>query len=145
MVNMTDCQKPGYEMTHTVNRPSKFITQTKQPNTTKSSLQNPSLRSRTPGTKSKKPFGDLNAAGFTTILGSLVKDGHLNPCFRFCTFWVVGLFWDKLPLLLSAQVLQLFEWLSHSDLQVSSFCIWKAPTTSGELKLEISRLYLDTS
>lgn len=69
-----ETQKQCYEMTHTVNRSSKFLTQTRQPNTTKSSLQNPRLR---PGTKSKKPFGDLNTDGFTSILGSLVKYEHL--------------------------------------------------------------------
>lgn len=108
MVNTRDCQKQCYEMTHTINRTSKFITHTRQPNTTKSSLQNSRLRFRRPGNKSKKPSGDLNTDGFTSISGSLVKDRHLNPCFRLCTFATVGLFCDKLPLL-PAQVLQLFD------------------------------------
>lgn len=146
MFNVRD-SKPVWNDTHTAKRSAKFITQTRQPNTTKSSLQNSRLRLRRPGTRFKKPCGDLNTDGFTSNLGSLVKDGHLNPCFRLGTFWAVGLIWDKLPLLLSAQAFQPFNWLSHSYLEVFSFCIWKALTTSGEweLKLEIFKIYLDTS
>lgn len=113
MFNVKD-SKPVWNDTHTVKRSAKLITQTRQSNTTKSSLQNSRLRPRKPGTKYKKPCGDLNNDGFTSNLGFLVKDGHLNPCFRLGTFWAVGLIWDKLPLLLSAQAFQPFDWLSHS-------------------------------